>query len=64
MVVERITIEWYPINNPLIGLVAGHLYLVGREAGQTNGLGYAITATLLARQRLVEGRSWVAIPLK
>ncbi len=44
MTIERITIEWYPINNLLIGLYAGHLYLVGRDNTQSNNAGYAISA--------------------
>ncbi len=44
MTIERITIEWHPIYHPVIGAFAGHLYLVGREAGQSNEDGYAISA--------------------
>ncbi|MCB9989804.1 MAG: hypothetical protein H6867_00305 [Rhodospirillales bacterium] len=41
MTIERISIEWRPIN--ATGGTAGHLYLVAREAGQNDGEGNAIS---------------------
>lgn len=41
MAIERINIEWKEIGDFPHG--AGHLYLVARESGQSNGDGYAIS---------------------